>query len=146
MAQSIFIALPKKHGAVDCEQHHTISLMRHVTKIASWSLWNWKKERGLRIGGQNITNLCYAHGTVLLAESQEDLQGLLDVVVEEKERKGLSINCKKTESMVISKKKEAPTCNLQVKDKIIKQVFAFNYLGSTVTEGSRGPFHRTCHQ
>ena len=33
LAQSIFIALPKKHGAVDCEQHRTISLMSHVTKI-----------------------------------------------------------------------------------------------------------------
>ena len=39
--------------------------------------------------------------------------------------------------MVTSKKKEAPTCNLKVKDKIIKQVSAFNYLGSTVTEDSR---------
>ena len=56
-------------------------------------------------------------------------------LVAESERKGL-INCKKTESMVISKK-EAPTCNLKVKDKTIKQVSAFNYLGSTVTEDSR---------
>ena len=78
----------------------------------------------------------YADDTVSLAESQEDLQRLLDVVVAESERKGLSINCKKTESMVISKKKEAPKCNLKVKDKIIKQVSAFNYLGSTMTENS----------
>ena len=27
------ILLPKKPSAVDCEQHHTISLMRHVTRI-----------------------------------------------------------------------------------------------------------------
>ena len=74
---------------------------------------------------------------MLLAESQEDLQRLLDVVVAESGRKGLSINCKKTESMVISKKKGAPTCNFNVKDKIIKQVSAFNYLGSTITEASR---------
>ena len=33
LAQPIFIALPKKHGAVDCEQHRTISLVSHVTKI-----------------------------------------------------------------------------------------------------------------
>ena len=96
-----------------------------------------EKERGLRVGGQNITNLRYADDTVLIAESQEDLQRLLDVVVAESERKGLSINCKKTESMVISKKKEAPTCNLKVKDKTIKQVSAFTYLGSTMTEDSR---------
>ena len=80
-----------------------------------------EKERGLRVGGQNIRNLRYADDTVLLAESQEDLQRLLDVVVAESERKGLSINCKKAESKVISKKKEAPTCNLKVKDKSIKQ-------------------------
>ena len=45
--------------------------------------------------------------------------------------------------MVISKKKEAPTCNLKVKDKIIKQVSAFNYLGSTMTEDSLAPLHKT---
>ena len=33
LGKSIFITLPKKPGAVDCEQHHTISLMSHVTKI-----------------------------------------------------------------------------------------------------------------
>ena len=105
-----------------------------------------EKESGLRIGGENITNLRYADDTVLLAESQEDLQRLLDrLVVAESERKGLSINCKKTESMVTSRKKEAPTCNLKVKDKIIKQVSAFNYmyLGSTMTEDSWGPLHKT---
>ena len=31
--KSIFIAIPKKPGAVECEQHHTISLMSHITKI-----------------------------------------------------------------------------------------------------------------
>ena len=33
LSKSIFITLPKKPGAVACEQHHTISLMSHVTKI-----------------------------------------------------------------------------------------------------------------
>ena len=33
LSKSIFITLPKKPGAVDCEQHRTISLMSHVTKI-----------------------------------------------------------------------------------------------------------------
>ena len=32
LSKSIFITLPKKPSAVDCE-HHTISLMSHVTKI-----------------------------------------------------------------------------------------------------------------
>ena len=34
LSKSIFITLPKKPSAVDCEQqHHTISLMSDVTKI-----------------------------------------------------------------------------------------------------------------
>ena len=33
MLKSVFIALPKKAGAAECELHHTISLMTHVTKI-----------------------------------------------------------------------------------------------------------------
>ena len=33
MLQSIFIVLPKKQGATECEQHRTIRLMSHMTKI-----------------------------------------------------------------------------------------------------------------
>ena len=33
LSKSIFTTLPKKTSAVDCEQHHTISLMSHVTKL-----------------------------------------------------------------------------------------------------------------
>ena len=33
LSKSIFIALPKKQNANECENHCTISLMRHVTKI-----------------------------------------------------------------------------------------------------------------
>ena len=60
--------------------------------------------------------------------NHEDLQKLLDVVVRESELKGLSINCKKTECMVVSKKKGIPRCSLKVKDQIIKQVSALTTL------------------
>ena len=33
LSRSIFIALPKKPSAAECEQHRTISFMSHVTKI-----------------------------------------------------------------------------------------------------------------
>ena len=39
--------------------------------------------------------------------------------------------------MVVSKKKDIPRCSLKVKDQIINQVSAFNYLGSTITEDAR---------
>ena len=33
LSKSVFIALPKKPGAIECELHRTISLMSHVIKI-----------------------------------------------------------------------------------------------------------------
>ena len=33
LSRSIFITLPKKQGAVECELHRTISLMSHITKL-----------------------------------------------------------------------------------------------------------------
>ena len=33
LSKSVFIAMPKKPGAIDCDQFRTISLMSHVTKI-----------------------------------------------------------------------------------------------------------------
>ena len=91
----------------------------------------------MKVGRQNITNLRYADDTVLLAESVQDLQKLLDVVVRECQLKGLLINCKKTECMVVSKKRDIPRCSLKVKDQIINQVSTFNYLGTTITEDAR---------
>ena len=91
----------------------------------------------MKVGGQNITNLRYADDTVLLGKSVEYLQKLLDVVARESELKGLSINCKKTEYMVVSKKKDIPRCSLKVKDQIMKQASAFNYFSSTITEDAR---------
>ena len=93
--------------------------------------------KSLRVGGQNITNLWYADDTVFLAESEEKKKKLLDVVVRESVKKGMSINCKKTECMVVSKRNDILKCKVKVKDETIKQVAAFNYLGSTITEDAR---------
>ena len=40
LSKSIFITLPKKPGAIECELHRTISLMSHVTKILLRVLMN----------------------------------------------------------------------------------------------------------
>ncbi|GFO47127.1 retrovirus-related pol polyprotein line-1 [Plakobranchus ocellatus] len=63
---------------------------------------------GLKINGKNLNNLRYADDTVLIAESDEQLQKLLDTVVLGSERMGRSWNIKKTECMVISTKSSNP--------------------------------------
>ncbi|GFO26403.1 retrovirus-related pol polyprotein from type-1 retrotransposable element r2 [Plakobranchus ocellatus] len=71
---------------------------------------NLENHPGIKVGGQNINNLRYADDTVLIAENKEDLQKLLNIVEEESRKKGLELNSKKTEVMVISRKQESPKC------------------------------------
>ena len=88
---------------------------------------------GLKVNGTVVNNLRYADDTVLIAESEEQLQALLDTVVNASEAKGLSLNVKKTECMVVSKSKDNPTCNITSQNQHIKQVSSFKYLGYMLT-------------
>ncbi|GFR72189.1 catenin (Cadherin-associated protein), alpha 3 [Elysia marginata] len=91
---------------------------------------------GVEVGGRNITNLRYAEGAVLIANSQENLQALLSVVTYESESMGLQLNARRTECMVVglyvSKKQANPQCVIQCKNTKIKQVENFKCLGFTM--------------
>ena len=52
-------------------------------------------QAGIKIGGRNINNLRYADDTMLMAESEEELNSPLMRVKEESERSGLKLNIKK---------------------------------------------------
>ena len=92
---------------------------------------------GLKIGGHNINNIRYADDTVLTADSEEELQELLNKVVEESENKGLELNSKKTESMIITRKTSIPKCEIKIKENTIKQANSFKYLGTQITSDGR---------
>ena len=51
---------------------------------------------GIKIAGRNISNLRYADDTTLMAESKEELKGLLMKVKEKSEKVGLKLNIQKT--------------------------------------------------
>ena len=53
-------------------------------------------QAGIKIAGRNINNLRYADDTTLMAESEEELKGLLMKVKEESEKVGLKLNIQKT--------------------------------------------------
>ena len=56
-------------------------------------------QAGVKIAGRNIDNLRYADDTTLMAESEEELKGLLMKVKEESENVGLKLNIQKTKIM-----------------------------------------------
>ena len=55
----------------------------------------WKAQTGIKIAGRNNNNLRYADNATLMAESEEELKGLLMTVKEESEKVGLKLNIQK---------------------------------------------------
>ena len=51
--------------------------------------------KGIRVGGYNMNNLRYADDTVLISDSQEGLQALIDRIGAESKKKGPLLNAKK---------------------------------------------------
>ena len=61
-----------------------------------------KAQAGIKIAGRNINNVRYAEYTTLMAESEEELKGLLMKVKEESEKVCLKLNIQKTKIMAFS--------------------------------------------
>ena len=72
-----------------------------------------------------------------MAERDDQIQKLLDIVVLESEKLGLTLNLRKIECMVVSKKSVNPNCGLTSKGKKTKQVTKFKYLDCMITSGGR---------
>ena len=85
------------------------------------------------MGWPVINNLRYADYTVIIAESKNQLQQLMDKVVEESEATGLFLNSAKSFAMVFSKSEVRPTCKITVHGNTLEQVNKFVYLGSMFT-------------
>ena len=66
----------------------------------------WKG--GVHIGGRRLTNLRYADDIVLLAESEEELQKIVNRLDQVGSEKGLLINMDKTKIMTLNGK----MCNI----------------------------------
>ena len=59
-------------------------------------------QAGIKIARRNNNNLRYADDTTLMAESEEELKGLLKKVKEESEKVGLKLNIQKTKIIASS--------------------------------------------
>ena len=100
--------------------------------------------KGCVIGGHNVNNLRYADDTALLAESEEELQKVVDQVKKNSEKMGLKMNVKKTKTMLVSRDHEKDRRNgvdrhvcIKVNGQILEQVKKFKYLGQWITEDGR---------
>ena len=85
-------------------------------------------QAGIKIARRNINNLRYADDTILMAEREEELKGLLMKVKEESEKVGLKLNIQKTKIMA-----SCPITSWQIDGETMKTVTDFIFLGSKIT-------------
>ena len=80
-------------------------------------------QSGIKIAGRNINNLRYANDIILMAESEEELKGLLKEV--ENEKVGLKLNIQETKIMASS-----PVTSWQIDRETVAD---FIFWGSKIT-------------
>ena len=87
-----------------------------------------KARAGIKIAGRNINNLRHADGTILMAESEEQLKRLLMKVKEESEKVGLKLNIQKTKIRA-----SGPITSWQIDGETMETVADFIFLSSKIT-------------
>ena len=85
-------------------------------------------QAGIKIAGRNISNLRYADDSTLMAESEEELKGLLMKVKEESEKVGLKLNIQKMKIMA-----SGPITSWKIDGKTVETVSDFIFWGSKIT-------------
>ena len=100
-------------------------------------LRHMEDSKGVTIEGTQINNLRYADDTVLLADSEENLQNMMDKVNEVGQLYNMKMNAKKTKAMAISRNEHKPKFNIRVDGTAVEQVGSFNYPGQTVSDDDR---------
>ena len=122
------------HGTTDWFQ---IGKGEHQSCILSPCLFNFyvdyimrnagleEAQAGVRFPGRNTNNLRYAHDTILMAESEEEIKSLLMKVKEESEKVDLKLNIQKTKIMA-----SGPITSWQVGGETVAD---FIFLGFKIT-------------
>ena len=83
---------------------------------------------GIKISRRNINNLRYADDTTLVAESEEELNGLLMNMKKESERVGLKLNIQKTKIMA-----SGPITSWQIYGETAETMRDLTFLCSKIT-------------
>ncbi len=94
---------------------------------------------GIKAGGISVKALRFADDQAMLADSQENLQKLMEGLNDTSEKWGMKINIKKTKVLRISRDK-VKEVELWLMGQKIEQVHEFCYLGSLITEDGK------CHR
>lgn len=100
----------------------TYTLKTFLNKLKKWQL---------NINERIITNFRHTGDNVLLAESEQELQDLVNLVNRNTAGCELDIKINKTKT---DNEKGRATMNITVNEEILEQVTSFSYLGHIITD------------
>ena len=83
----------------------------------------------IKMDGTVINNIRCAYDTVIIAETESQLQQLMDTMVEESEAQCLFLNSAKLFTIVLWKSDVISTCKITVHGNILDEVDTFVFLG-----------------
>ena len=86
-------------------------------------------QAGIKIAGRNINNLRYADDTIIMAQSEEELQSFLMRVEEESGNAGLKLSTKEKTKIMAS----GPITSWQIEGVKVEAVTDFLFLRSKIT-------------
>ncbi len=93
--------------------------------------------KGVNINGENLNNLRFADDTALVAETEQDIQNMIDRLCKVCKDYGMSLNAKKTKVMIISKDENNNIGNIKAEGTDLEMVKDYKYLGTWVTSDGR---------
>ena len=84
-------------------------------------------QAAIKISGRNINNLRYAYDTTLMADSEEELKGLLMKLKEKSEKVGLKLNIQKMKIMA-----SGPITSWEIDGKTVETLSDFIFGGCKI--------------
>jgi len=103
-------------------------LKQYFCIVFNWAAYN-------SVCGETINNLRYADDTVLIADSAEGLQELIDRMVEACGMEwGMRLNCKKTKILMVSKNNEAQYHQFRANNESLETADTITYLGCSLNK------------
>ena len=92
----------------------------------------YRKELGVKVGGKRITDGRFADDQAMIANTEKELQDILNLLNQSAKNYNMKINVDKTKVMCVSK--QSKRLSIILDGKRIQQVQRFTHLGSIVTE------------
>ena len=90
------------------------------------------KKLGINVDGYKLKDLRFADDIALIADSEEDLQTLIEQVHDASKKFGMEISIPKTKAMIFSREDQLQV-NINLDGTPLEQVNRFKYLGVTLT-------------